>query len=80
VTAKSGTPENVKINNENWKVLVCKAPGKKWSDFTMTKSDMVECTCEHFHKLKMWGIPVQYIQLDPAGENQKFAKCAGSSD
>ena len=49
---------------------------KDMEQFQM-KGDMVEHTLEHFHKLKMQGIPVQ---LDPAGENQKLAKCAGSSD
>ena len=61
VTVKSGSSENVTINCDNWKVLVCKATGKKWSDFTITKSDMVESTCKHFHKLKSWGIPVPYV-------------------
>jgi hypothetical protein len=74
VTVKSGTSENVTINRDNWKVLVCKATGKKWSDFTVTKSDMVERTCEHLHKLKTRGIPVRYVRLDPAGENQKTGK------
>jgi hypothetical protein len=55
---KSGTSENVTINHDNWKVLVCEAIGKKWSNFTVTKSDMVEHTCEHLHKLKTRGIPV----------------------
>ena len=52
VTVTSGTSKNVSINHDNWKVLVCKATGKKWSDFTVTKGDMVEHSCEHFHKLK----------------------------
>ena len=68
------------INRDNWKVLVCKATGKKWSDFTVTKSDMVEWSCKHFHKLKTHRILVHYVRLDPAGENHKLAKCAGSSD
>ena len=80
MTVKSGTSENVTINRDNWKVLVCEATGKKWSDFTVTKSDMVERTCEHLHKLKTRGIPVRYVRLDPAGKNQKLAKRAGSSD
>ncbi len=46
----------------------------------MTKSKMVECTCEHLHKLKSRGIPVWYVWLDPAGENQKLAKCTGNSN
>jgi hypothetical protein len=80
VTVKSGTSINVTINSDNWKVLVCKATGKKWSDFTVMKSDMLERTCEHLHKLKTHGIPVRYLRLDPAGKNQKLAKHAGSSD
>jgi hypothetical protein len=80
VTVKSRTSENVTINRDNWKVLVCKATGKKCSDFTVTKSDMVEHICKHLHKLKMCGIPVRYVRLDPAGENQKLTKHAGSSD
>jgi hypothetical protein len=61
VTVKSGTLENVTINHDNWKVLVCKANGKKWSDFTVMKRDMVDPTCKHIHKLKTWGIPVQHV-------------------
>ena len=77
VTVKSGTSENATIIQDNWKVLVCEATGEKWSNFTVTKSDMVERTCEHLHKLKSQNIPVCYICLDPAGENQKLAKHAG---
>jgi hypothetical protein len=77
VTVKSGTSVNVTINCDNWKVLVCKATGKKWSNFTVTKSDMVERTCKHLHKLKTWGIPVRYVQLDPAGVNQNLQNSLG---
>ena len=65
VTVKSkGTSENTTINHDNWKVMVCEATGKKWSDFTVTKSEMVERTCEHLKKLKLDNIPVRYIQLE----------------
>ena len=79
VTVKSDTPENATIDQDNWKVLVCKATGKKWSNFTQTKSNMVEKRCEHLHKLKLRNIPVRYVRLDPSGENQKLAKHAASS-
>ncbi len=62
VTVKLDTPENVTINQDNWKVLVCKATGKKWSNFTLTESDMVERTCAHLHTLKSRNIPVHYIR------------------
>ena len=52
VTLKSSASEDVTINRENWKIMVCKATGKKWSDFTVTKGEMVERTCEHLNKLK----------------------------
>jgi hypothetical protein len=39
-TDKSGTSKNAAINQDNWKVLVCEASGKKWSDFTVTKRDI----------------------------------------
>ena len=80
VTLKSRKSEYVSINQDNWKVMVCEATGKKWSNFTMTKSDMVERTCEHLNKLKSRNIPVRNIRLDPAGENHKLAKRTGSSD
>jgi hypothetical protein len=52
-TVKSGTSKNAAINQDNWKVMVCEATEKKWSDFTVTKSDMVERTCEHLKKLEV---------------------------
>ena len=80
VTVKSGTSKNATINQDNWKVMVCEATGKKWSDFTVTKSDMVERTWEHLNKLKSQERPVRYVWLDPAGENHKLAKCTETSD
>ncbi len=52
VTVKADTPESTTIIHDNWKILVCKATGKKWSDFTQTKSDMVERTCDYLNKLR----------------------------
>lgn len=43
---KANASENLTINCDNWKILVCKVTGKKSSDFTTTKSNMVECTCK----------------------------------
>jgi hypothetical protein len=80
VMIKTETAESATINRDNWKVLVCEATGKKWNDFTVTKSDMVERSCKHFHKMKTRGVPIHYVRLDLAGENHKLAKRAGSSD
>lgn len=49
--------------------MVCKATGKKWSDFTVTTSVIDEHMCEHLNKLKDWKILVQCIHLNPAGKN-----------
>ena len=48
-------------NCDNWKVLVCEATGKKWSDFTDTEVRMVERTCKQLHKFNSHGIGVQYF-------------------
>jgi hypothetical protein len=59
--------------------MVCEATGKKWSNSILMKSDMVEHTCKHLIKLKLWNIPARYIRLDPTGENQKLGKYTGRS-
>lgn len=56
VTVKS--LENATINYDNWKVIMCEVTEKKQSDFTVTKSGMVEQTCKHLNKLKLCGKPV----------------------
>ena len=34
VTIKMEASDNATISRDNWKVLLCKATGEKWSDFT----------------------------------------------
>ena len=80
ITVKAGDGKQCDINQDNWQIMVCKATGKKWSDFTETKVGMVEWACKQLHKFKTCGIGVWYIRLDPAGENMKLAKRASSSD
>jgi hypothetical protein len=80
VTVKSGTLENMTVNCDNSKVMVCKAIGKTWSDFTVTKSDMVKHTCEHLHKIKSQGIPVWYVHWTQWEKIKLLAKGTGSSD
>ncbi len=63
-----------------WKILVDQATEKKWSDFTGTKSGMVENTCEFMHKMKTRGTAINIIRLDPAGENHKLEKRAETVD
>ena len=72
---KSGTYDNVTINHDNWKFVMCEAAVKKWSDFIVMKSDIVEHTCEHLHKLKTYGRPVRYVRLDPAGCWEQWSGC-----
>ena len=41
--------------------MVDQATGKKWSEFTDTKSEMVEPTCEWMHKMKEKGMTIKVI-------------------
>lgn len=59
---------------------MCKATGKKWSDCTVMKTEMIEWICEHLNKLKAQKIPVWYICLDQEAKNWKLEKCTGSKD
>ena len=60
--------------------MVDQATGKKWSEFTDTKSGMVEPTCQWMHKMKEKGMAIKVIRLDPAGENVKLEIRARSAD
>jgi hypothetical protein len=78
VTVARDDGEEATILRKNWKIVVCEATGKKWSDFTETKKGMVERTCEFLHKMKTRGIVTRYVRLDPSGENTALAKRAES--
>ena len=80
VTVSKSDDTEFEIDNKHWKIMVDKAMGKKWSDFTNSKSGMVERTCEFLHKIKSHEILVLHIHLDPAGENLKLEKRASSFD
>ena len=80
VTVSKSDNYEFDIAKKNWKIIVDEFMGKKWSDFTDTKSGMVECTCKFLNAIKSRGIPVLYIRLDPAGENLKLEKRAMSID
>ena len=54
--------------------MVDEFTGKKFSEFTETKSGMVEPTWEFLNKMKARGIPVRTIRMDPGGENLKLEK------
>lgn len=78
VTVARDDGEEATILRKNWKIVVCEATGKKWSDFTETKKGMVERTCEFLHKMKTRGIVTRHVRLDPSGENTALAKRAES--
>ena len=80
VTVSKLDGSEFELNRKWWKIIVDQATGKKWSDFTDTKSGMVENTCEFMHKMKTRGMAIKIIRLDPAGENHKLEKRAGSVD
>ena len=52
----------------------------KFSSFHAHKDDMVEPSCELFHKWKQGGNTVKYIRCDNAGENRTLMKRANSPD
>jgi hypothetical protein len=52
----------------------------KVSDFFVTKTDMIEPTCEKLFKWKNEGKPIKYIRCDNGGENRGLKKGLYSSD
>ena len=80
VTVPTGEGDFYMINKKWWKIIVCEATGKKWTDFSTTKDGSVERSCELFNKLKSRGMPVKFVRRDPAGEDQLLEKRAGSVD
>ena len=68
VTVRKDDGTEFELNKKNWKTMVDEATGKKWCDFTETKSGMVERTYEFMHKMKAWGKAVEKVRLDPVGE------------
>ena len=59
--------------------MVDEATGKKWYDFTATKSGMVEWTCKSMNTMKTRGVPILRIRVDPAGVNKALEKRAQSA-
>jgi hypothetical protein len=49
-------------------------------NFYQTKDGMVEPTCEQFHKWKLNGMPVKYVQMDRAGDYKKLKARSDLSD
>ena len=62
------------LHQKQWRIIVDQVSGKKWGDFFPSKSAMVETTCEWLNQMKAYGVPVEIIRLDPAGENLKLEK------
>ena len=79
VTVPRADGTGFEINAKWWKSMVDEATGKKWADFTPSKSAMVERTCEFMNVMKNRKIPIKTIRLDPAGENLKLEKRAQSA-
>ena len=74
VTVSREDGSDFEINQKNWKSIVDESTGRKWCDFTPTKSGMVEQTCEWMHRMKKRSMPIKTVRLDPAGENHKLVK------
>lgn len=69
------------IGKKNWTIRVDAATGKKWSDFTATKSEFVERAAEWMNQMKQRGRPILRILLiRPAKTEslrQEFKKLTG---
>ena len=51
----------------------------KFSDFYVSKTAMVELTCEQWHKWKTVGLAMKFCRLDNAGENKLLQKRCNSA-
>jgi hypothetical protein len=68
------------VAKPNWRIVVDERTQLKFSAFYKPKSDMVEPTCELFHKWKETGKNLKIVRLDGAGENKKLQKRCDSKD
>ena len=67
--------------NQRWvKIAVDEATGKKWSNFSKTKNEMVKPMCEFLHQIKTRDNAIKIIRLDPAGDNHKLEKRRATVD
>ena len=76
------SPKLLKVNvtKPNWRLMVDERTELKWTNFYDTKDEMVEPTCEMFHKWKLEGKPVGIVRCDNAGENMKLKDQCKSAD
>ena len=51
------------LNRKHWKLIVNKYTGKKWSEFSESKSVMVEPTCKWLNKMKARGMPIKTVWM-----------------
>ena len=75
-TTKTGPP----VTKPNWHLLVDERTNLKFLNFYQTTDGMVEPTCEQFHKWKVNGMPVKYVEKDRAGDYKKLKARSGLSD
>ena len=80
VTVSRSDGSNFELKKKWWKIMVDQATGKKWSEFTDTKTGMVEPTCEWMNQMKAKAMEIKVIRLDPAGENVKLEIRSKSAD
>ena len=71
---------DISVNKPNWRLMVDKLTGMKWSEFYERKSDMVEPTCIQFNKWKQDGKPVGIVRCDNGGENKALETRCESAD
>jgi hypothetical protein len=68
------------VHKGNWRIMVDEQTQLKFSGFYETKDEMVEPTCEQFHRWQQANLPVKFVRMDGAGENLKLKKRSQSKD
>ena len=74
VSVRNSDGSEFELNRKHWKLMVDESTGKKWSDFTESKIEIVEPTCKFLNVMKANEVPITCIKLDPAGENVALEK------
>jgi hypothetical protein len=65
---------------KNWRIMVDKRTGTKFTDFYETKAGIIEPTCAQLHRWELTGHGAKYSRMHNAGENIALHDRSDSSD
>ena len=72
--------DGITPSRPHWCIKVDEKTQMKFSTFHKNKDDMVEPSCELFHKWNLAGKSVKFVRCDNAGENRTLEKRANGVD